>query len=51
MDSKYENFNARWVDLEAQVKEARRLEKVAIEREECGIPRAGGEEVGNRGNR
>ena len=39
MDSKYENLNARWVELEAQVKEARRLEKVAIEREERAVVR------------
>ena len=39
MDSKYENLNARWVELEAQVKEARKLEKVAIEREERAVVR------------
>ena len=39
MDSKYENLNARWVELEAQVKEARRIEKVAIEREERAVVR------------
>ena len=39
MDSKYENLNASWVVLEAQVKEALRLEKVAIEREERAVVR------------